>query len=126
MKKYLVKQLRNAPILVSTDPDVFDYGPVIGYEVLYKTNSQALPRGFNDHIFVEGVDTIAPKVDVDAITGALSIIEDSVKVIVENAKTAGKHARKDAIEVLTTVGATTIANLKPIIQSLIDRLKDIE
>ena len=63
MAKYLVKQ-------------IFEGNTLTGYEVKHQTTSKNLPRG-GKFIFVEGVDTKYPIVDISLIDGSLSIIEDT-------------------------------------------------
>ena len=60
--KYLVKQIKDA-------------SAVVGYQIKHKTSAKHLPRG-GSHIFVEGVDTEYPKMEID-VEGNLSIVEDA-------------------------------------------------
>lgn len=70
MKKYLVKQ-------------IFDAGVVVGYEIKHQTTAMALPRGGN-FIFVYGVDTAYPKIQIDTDSN-MSIIEDTAPKAIKTA-----------------------------------------
>ena len=61
MTKYLVEQ-------------ILDAGVVVGYKIKSKPSAKHLPRG-NNHLFVEGVDTKYPKIEINE-DGNLSIVED--------------------------------------------------
>jgi len=70
MVKYLVKQ-------------IFNSGVLVGHEVKHQTTAKHLPRGGN-YIFIEGVNTKFPKLDVD-IDDNMSIIEDANKILLKEA-----------------------------------------
>lgn len=83
MAKYLVKLIKDADV-------------VIGYEIKQKTDAKHKPRGLKDRIFVEGVDTKYPKVEISE-DGTLSIIEDvNPKELKEAYETMDKEVADEA------------------------------
>lgn len=95
MAKYLVKQ-------------IFDSEIVTGYEIKQKTNARHLPRG-GKHIFVEGVDTEYPKIDMNPESGSLSIIEDvKPKALKDAYKEMDDGIMQDGAAVFNSTSRTTM------------------
>jgi len=86
--KYLVKQILDADV-------------VIGHEIKQQVTAKHLPRGGN-YIFVEGVDTAYPKIEIDE-DGVMSIVEDTAPKQLKEAWVAMDQAIvDDAVPIFKT------------------------
>ena len=111
--KYLVKQIFEEVVeLVEGVEVITQTNNVLQYIIKNQTTASALPRG-GSFIFVEGVATKYPKLQIDEV-GNMSIIEDSILKSTSERKATrknnGKIARSICESVLDMVAGYNVEN----------------
>ena len=103
MTKYLVRLILDADV-------------VVGYEIKSQTTAKHFPKK-GGHIFVEGVDTKHPKIEIDE-NGNLSIIEDELLLADDIAKKNEKENKKSEFKSKDSA-SITLAEIADMVKLLI-------